>query len=54
VTTVHVLPVDDLIAHESDSDDCPCGPNVQPYEAEDGSISWLVVHHALDRREERE
>ena len=47
--TVHVLPVADLVEH-TDSDDCLCGPAVEPVPAEDGSIGWVVSHHALDGR----
>ena len=48
---VHVLPVNDLIVHDQEGDNCPCGPNVEPVEREDGSFGWLYVHHALDGRE---
>jgi hypothetical protein len=49
--TVHVVPLGDLIDHNSDSADCVCGPRVEPVECDDGSIGWLVVHHSLDGRE---
>ncbi|MEU7170329.1 hypothetical protein ABZ949_02410 [Micromonospora tulbaghiae] len=52
--TVHVLPVGDLVAHEQEGDDCPCGPRVEPVPADNGSIGWLVTHHSLDGREQRE
>lgn len=52
--TVHTYPVNDLIEHVTDGDDCPCGPDFDPVEAEDGSIGYSVVHHALDGREHRE
>lgn len=49
---VHVTPINDLIEHEWDDDgDCPCGPEVQPVEREDGSIGWLYLHNALDGRD---
>jgi len=51
VSTVHVLPVTDLIEHEDTGDACPCGPRTEPVPADDGSIGWIVVHHALDGRE---
>lgn len=47
---LHVVPVGDLIAHTSD-DDCACGPTAKPVQRDDGSISWLMVHHSLDGRE---
>lgn len=34
--------------------DCLCGPEMRPEKREDGSIGWLIVHHALDGRERRE
>lgn len=46
----HVLPVNDLIAHE-DEGDCPCGPTVEPVFSGDGSCGWLITHHSLDGRE---
>lgn len=42
---IHVVPVDDLVAHEDRG--CVCGPTV---ELADGSAP-LVTHHALDGRE---
>lgn len=49
---VHVIPINDLIEHEENDDgDCPCGPEVQPVEREDGSIAWLYTHNALDGRD---
>lgn len=44
---MHIVPVDDLIAHELDWD-CICGP----YREHLGKGSFLVAHHALDRRPE--
>jgi hypothetical protein len=52
-SVLHVHPVGDLIEHEI-SEDCLCGPRVQPVVREDGSIGWLIVHHSLDGREIRE
>lgn len=54
VVTLHVYPVDDLIAHDTDTDRCVCGPTVYPVERDDGSMGWMLVHHSLDAREERE
>jgi len=33
------------------SEDCVCGPRVEPVELDDGSIAWVYVHHTLDGRE---
>jgi hypothetical protein len=49
--TVHVYPTRDLIEHETDGEDCPCGPTVEPTPRDDGSMGWLKIHHSLDGRE---
>lgn len=51
MSTVHVVPVADLIEHTLLDEDCPCGPTTEPVEAEDGHIGWLITHHSLDGRE---
>lgn len=33
------------------SEDCVCGPTVEPVKRDDGSVGWVVVHHSLDGRE---
>lgn len=48
---VHAYPVDDLIDHDTDGDDCPCGPESIPVPREDGSMGWVISHHSLDGRE---
>ena len=49
---VHVMPINDLVEHEwDDNGDCPCGPEVQPVERDDGSIGWVYIHSALDGRD---
>ncbi|MCF3939907.1 hypothetical protein [Gordonia tangerina] len=50
---VHVLPVDDLTAHD-ENDTCTCGPTTEPVERPDGSIGWVITHHSLDGREHHE
>lgn len=47
--TMHVIPVNDQIEHE-ESDECACVPAQEPVEREDGSVGWVVVHHAWDGR----
>jgi hypothetical protein len=54
MSTVHVLPVGDLIEHEDEGDDCACGVAIEPVPADDGSFGWLIVHNSLDGREARE
>lgn len=43
----------DLVKHET-SEDCVCGPTVEPVKDDDGSVGWLYVHHSLDGREKAE
>ena len=47
---VHVIPKDDLTEHEI-TEDCVCGPTLDPVKRGDGSIGWVVIHHSLDGRE---
>lgn len=49
--TVHVLPVADLIEHEDEGDNCPCGPAIEPVFDDEGSCGWVITHHSLDGRE---
>lgn len=48
--TRHVIPLCDLVMHEQ-SEDCVCGPEVEPVVRPDGSVAWLITHHSLDGRE---
>lgn len=55
MSTVHVVPIGDLIEHETDEDEvCACGPLVGLVEGEDGTLHFRVIHHSLDDREKRE
>lgn len=49
--TYHVIPVNDLIEHDTDGYGCACGPTTEAVFREDGSNGWLVTHHSLDGRE---
>jgi hypothetical protein len=52
VTTIHVIPIADLIEHDtSGEEECVCGPDHEPVMRDDGSNGWLVKHHSLDGRE---
>jgi hypothetical protein len=51
---VHVHPVNDLVAHDLVGDSCVCVPRSVPVTRSDGSIGWVIVHHSLDGREQRE
>jgi hypothetical protein len=52
--TVHVVPTDDLMDHDTSGETCVCGPEVEPVFRDDGSNGWLVTHHSLDGREDLE
>jgi len=51
---LHVHPAGDLIEHVLEGDGCPCGPQARLVKKADGSDGWLIVHHSLDGREQRE
>lgn len=52
--TVHVYPQGDLVEHDTEGDDCICGPTTEAVFREDGSNGWVMQHHSLDGREHRE
>lgn len=54
LATMHVVPVDDLVGHDTSGGDCPCGPATEPVQRDDGTIAWKVLHYALDGREQQE
>lgn len=54
MTPIHTFPLNDLIEHDTNGDDCVCGPEIIPVPCEDGSMGWQVIHHSLDAREARE
>lgn len=47
---LHVVPVNDHIIHDTDTDDCICGPTAKPVERDDGRIGWMQVLPNLPRR----
>jgi hypothetical protein len=49
--TVHVSPVNDLIEHDTETEDCVCIPQIRVAKQGDGSVLWVLVHHSLDGRE---
>ena len=51
MATIHVYPVNDLIQHNTDSDECLCGPTIGAVIADDGSCGWRVTHNSMDGRE---
>jgi len=54
VSVQHVHPFGDLIEHDTDTEDCVCGPTAHRVTAADGTDRWLLVHHSLDGREHQE
>lgn len=50
---MHVLPVNDIVEHVT-NDECVCGPTSEAVKRDNGSIGWVVVHHAVDGREDDE
>ena len=54
MSTWHVYPSHDAIHHDTEADDCVCGPLIEPVPRDDGSMGWLVTHHSLDGRELKE
>lgn len=53
MTDLHVVPVGDLIEHDTDGE-CVCGPTDTPVEDDEGAIRFMAVHHSLDGREQKE
>ena len=47
VNTVHVVPTEDDIEHDTSGGDCVCGARTDPVFREDGSNGWVVVHRRL-------
>lgn len=45
----HVIPLDDLLEHDTDSKDCMCDPEIK---VEGGVL--IVVHKSYDGREGKE
>ena len=45
MSVVHVYPLGDLVDHDTEGDDCVCGPLVEPVPRDDGSYGWLLTHH---------
>lgn len=48
----HIWPLEDIVEHDHEDHDggCVCGPTVEPVKCEDGSVGWIIAHHALDGR----
>lgn len=51
---IHVIPLNDLIDHDTSGEPCVCGPRTEAVMRDDGSNGWIVVHHSLDGREANE
>lgn len=48
---VHVLPVDDLVEHDSSGAPCACGATREIFIGFDGVQGAMVTHFSLDGRE---
>lgn len=46
---VHVVPVDDILEHDS-NDSCPCLPQLEVVTADENPVGWIYVHAAWDGR----
>ncbi len=51
---MHVVPLDDLVEHDTTTDDCHCGPTTETVFRDDGSNGYVIRHAALDARERQE
>jgi hypothetical protein len=51
--SVHAIPVNDVIEHDTNSLDCVCGPDVEYSHPDTGEFYGVpfVIHHSLDGRE---
>jgi len=46
---IHVVPVDDILPHDTEGTDCWCDPRIEVIGA-----NLLIVHNSFDGREEKE
>ena len=55
-STLHITLIGGLVDHDTGTaePDCVCGPEVRPVTQDDGPMSWLLVHHSIDGREQAE
>lgn len=53
MNTYHVYPNRDLIDHDTETDDCVCGPSIEHVNTR-GRDGWIITHHSLDGREKHE
>lgn len=53
MTELHVVPRNDLIAHEDDGG-CVCGPRLDIVRHPSGAVKWAYIHPSLDGREKSE
>lgn len=50
---LHVIPNNDLVEHVPNKT-CVCGPKIDSFVGESGTVEWRYTHESLDRREDRE
>lgn len=54
MSTWHTYPTGDYIEHDTESEDCICGPTVEHITTDAGGDAWLLTHHSLDNRKAHE
>lgn len=52
--TIHVYPTYDLVEHDTDGEDCICGPATEAVPDGRGGYGWIILHNSLDGREQKE
>lgn len=50
-TVLHVSPLNDLVAHDTVSGHCVCGPALEEAPTGTGTAGLLIIHRSLDGRE---
>ena len=48
---IDVIPLGDVVDHDTVTDDCVCIPRMELIKRANGADGWLVVHSSLDGRE---
>lgn len=56
MSTWHIIPKDDSVTHDTDTDDCVCVPRTAVVPKADGphEDAWFLLHTPLDGRELKE
>lgn len=54
MNTVHVVPTQDLVSHDTLTPHCVCIPHLEHVPNPGQPDGWVAVHHSLDGREQHE